>query len=41
MWRLNRDTDKKMMQNRDGKKDLLYYDVKKMMIDYNDNHNIK
>lgn len=37
MWRFNRDTHKRMMQNRAGKRDIVYDGVKQMKIDYNDN----
>ncbi len=41
MWRLNRNTHRKIMQNWDEKKDLVYHNVKKMMIYYYDDHNIR
>lgn len=40
LQRFNRYTYKKIMQNSDEKKDLIYYNIKYMMMDYNDNYMI-
>ncbi len=40
MWKLSRDTHKKIMQNWNRKRDLLYHNANQMMMDYNNNYNI-